>query len=113
MFGIVVDQEDINLKFLRSLPAEFQTNVIVWENKPEIETMKLNDLYNKFELIEERLKKAGKLSTSSGNLALLSTSVDNDFDDDSDNDDDTAGLSVSTGSARVTTVSSKKKLLLD
>ena len=110
VFGIVVDKEDLNLKFLRSLPAEFQTNVTVWENKPEIETMKLNDLYNNFKLIEQRLKKAGKLSTSSGNLALLSTSVDHDSDEDSDNDDDTDGLSVSTGSAKINTASSKKKV---
>ena len=34
VFGIEVDKEDLNLKFLRSLPFEFHTNVIVWENKP-------------------------------------------------------------------------------
>ena len=76
VFGIEVDQEDLNLKFLRSLPSEYHTNVTVWENKPEIESMKLNDLYNNFKLIEQRLKKAGKLGSSSGSLALLKSSVD-------------------------------------
>jgi hypothetical protein len=71
VFGIEVEREDLNLKFLRSLPSEFGTNVAVWEDKPELENMKLNDLYNNFKVIEQRLKKAGKLSSGSGNLALI------------------------------------------
>lgn len=110
VFGIEVDKEDLNLKFLTSLPSEFQTNVIVWENKPEIETMKLNDLYNNFKIIEQRLKKARKLSTSSGNLALLSSSIDDCSDDDSDEDNTTADLAVSTFSTSVITASSKKNI---
>ena len=110
VFGIEIDKEDLNLKFLRSLPSEFHTNVTVWENKPEIETMKLNDLYNNFKLIEQRLKKAGKLSSSSGSVALISSSVDDDSDEDSDDDISTAIPSVSTGSTHVTTGSSKKKI---
>ena len=43
VFGIEVEKEEHNLKFLRSLPSEFHTNVIVWENKVDIETLKLND----------------------------------------------------------------------
>ena len=110
MFGIEVDKEDLNLKFLRSLPLEFHTNVIFWENKPEVETMKLNDLYNNFKIIEQRLKKAGKLNTSSGNLALLSSSVNDSSDEDSDEENSTADLAVSTVSTSVTTVNYKKKV---
>ena len=111
VFGIEVEREDLNLKFLRSLPAEFHTNVTVWENKPEIETMKLNDLYNNFKLIEQRLKKAGKLGSSSSSLALMSTSIDTD-DSEADSDDEfaTAGSTVFTGNALVTTAGSKKKV---
>lgn len=98
------------MMFLRSLPCEFHTNVIVWENKPEIETMKLNDLYNNFNIIKQRLKKAGKLSTSSRNLALISSSIDDCFDDDIDEDDGTAHVVVSTSSPSVTTASTKKKV---
>ena len=84
VFGIEVDLEDLNLKFLRSLPSKYHTNVTVWENKPEIESMKLNDLYNNFKLIEQRLKKARKLGTSSRSLALLSSFIDDDSEDDND-----------------------------
>ena len=72
--------------------------------------MKLNDLYNNFKVIEQRLKKAGKLSTSSGNLALISSSVVDSSDDESDDDEDDAHIAVSTGSASVTTASSKKQI---
>ena len=68
-----MEKEDLNLKFLRSLPSEFSTNVAVWEDKPELENMKLIDLYNNFKVIEQRLKKVGKLSSGSGNLALISS----------------------------------------
>jgi hypothetical protein len=94
MFGIEVEREYLNLKFLRSLSSEFHTNVAVWEDKPKLETMKLNDLYNNFKVIEQRLKKAGKLSTSLGNLALISSSVNDSSDDESDDDEDAAHIAV-------------------
>lgn len=110
VFGIEVEREYLNLKFLRSLSPEFHTNVAVWEDKPELENMKLNDLYNNFKVIEQRLKKAGKLSTSSGNLALISSSLGDDSDADSDDEEDAAHIAVSTGSGSVTTASSKKQV---
>lgn len=105
-----MEREDLNLKFLRSLPSEFGTNVAVWEDKPDLETMKLNDLYNNFKVIEQRLKKAGKLSTGSGSVALISSSVDDSSDGESDSDDDDANIVVSTGSGGVSTASSKRKI---
>lgn len=110
VFGIEVEKEDLNLKFLRSLPSEFGTNVAVWENKPDLETMKLNDLYNNFKVIEQRLKKAGKLSSRSGNLALISSSVDDSSDEESDSDTDEANIVVSTGSGGVSTASAKRRI---
>ncbi|MCO6516608.1 MAG: hypothetical protein J6586_08990, partial [Snodgrassella sp.] len=110
VFGIEVEREDLNLKFLRSLPSEFGTNVAVWEDKPDLETMKLNDLYNNFKVIEQRLKKAGKISSSSGSVALISSSLDDSSDEESDSDDDCANIVVSTGSGSVSTVSSKKQI---
>ena len=63
---------------------------------------------NNFKVIEQRLKKVGKLSTSSGNLALISSSVNDSSDDESDDDEDDAHIAVSTCSASVSTASSKK-----
>ncbi|GJU51397.1 putative ribonuclease H-like domain-containing protein [Tanacetum coccineum] len=41
MHGEVIPQEDINQKFLRSLSQEWTMHTIVWRNKPEIKTLKL------------------------------------------------------------------------
>ncbi|GJV85330.1 hypothetical protein Tco_1525228 [Tanacetum coccineum] len=37
ILGVIIAQEDLNLKFLSSLPPEWNTHVVVWMNKPEIE----------------------------------------------------------------------------
>ncbi|GJX55026.1 hypothetical protein Tco_0284923 [Tanacetum coccineum] len=37
ILGIVISQEDLNSKFLSSLPPEWNTHVVVWMNKAEIE----------------------------------------------------------------------------
>ena len=112
VMGTEVEKEDLNLKFLRSLPSEFQTNVTVWENMTELETMKLNDLYNNFKIIEQRLKKAGKLGKTTGNLALVSSSVEDCSDDDCEDDVTTVETYVPTGNTKVTTVSSKNKKMV-
>ncbi|GKE93766.1 hypothetical protein Tco_1574861 [Tanacetum coccineum] len=48
ILGVVIAQEDLNLNFLNSLPPEWNTHVVVWMNKAEIETMSIDDLYNNF-----------------------------------------------------------------
>ncbi|GKC72092.1 ribonuclease H-like domain-containing protein [Tanacetum coccineum] len=42
--GEVINQEDMNLKLLRSLPSEWKTHALIWRNKVEIETISLDDL---------------------------------------------------------------------
>nr|GEV99865.1 ribonuclease H-like domain-containing protein [Tanacetum cinerariifolium]GEW76137.1 ribonuclease H-like domain-containing protein [Tanacetum cinerariifolium] len=37
--GEVIEQEDINLKVLRSLPSEWKTHALIWRNKAEIKTI--------------------------------------------------------------------------
>ncbi|GJT28382.1 hypothetical protein Tco_0908657 [Tanacetum coccineum] len=41
-----LSQEDVNQKLLRSLSPEWNTHAVVWRNKPELETMSMDDLYN-------------------------------------------------------------------
>ncbi|GJT25264.1 hypothetical protein Tco_0895201 [Tanacetum coccineum] len=41
ILGENISQEDLNLKFLRSLPSEWNTHVVVWRNKPDLDTMEL------------------------------------------------------------------------
>ncbi|GKC12943.1 putative ribonuclease H-like domain-containing protein [Tanacetum coccineum] len=57
ILGVIIAQEDLNLKFLSSLPPEWNTHVVVWMNKPEVETMSIDDLYNNFKIVEQKVKK--------------------------------------------------------
>ncbi|GKA24004.1 hypothetical protein Tco_0710037 [Tanacetum coccineum] len=58
ILGVVITQEDLNSKFLRSLPPEWNTHVVVWMNKADIKTMSIDDLYNNFKIIEQDVKKS-------------------------------------------------------
>ncbi|GJS47690.1 putative ribonuclease H-like domain-containing protein [Tanacetum coccineum] len=51
----VINQEDMNLKLLRSLPSEWKTHVLIWRNKVEIETISLDDLYNNLKIYEPEI----------------------------------------------------------
>ncbi|GJX11670.1 hypothetical protein Tco_0201529 [Tanacetum coccineum] len=53
ILGENISQEDLNLKFLRSLPSEWNTHVVVWKNKPDLDTMSFDDLYNNFKIVEQ------------------------------------------------------------
>ncbi|GJW46583.1 hypothetical protein Tco_0078229 [Tanacetum coccineum] len=48
----VIPQEDINQKFLGSLSQEWTMHTIMWRNKPEIETLSLDDLFNNLKACE-------------------------------------------------------------
>nr|GEU45945.1 hypothetical protein [Tanacetum cinerariifolium] len=50
--GESISQEDVNKKFLRSLSPEWNTHTIVWRNKPKIDTLSLDDLYNNLKIYE-------------------------------------------------------------
>nr|GEU62261.1 ribonuclease H-like domain-containing protein [Tanacetum cinerariifolium] len=41
-----LSQEDVNQKLLRSLSPEWNTHVVVWGNKVDLDTMSMDDLYN-------------------------------------------------------------------
>ncbi|GJX02952.1 putative ribonuclease H-like domain-containing protein [Tanacetum coccineum] len=53
ILGENISQEDLNLKFLRSLPSEWNTHVVVWRNKPNLDTMSFDDLYNNSKIVEQ------------------------------------------------------------
>nr|GEW52871.1 hypothetical protein [Tanacetum cinerariifolium] len=44
--GEKLSQEDVNQKLLRSLSLEWNTHVIAWRNKADLDTMRMDDLYN-------------------------------------------------------------------
>ncbi|GJW30896.1 ribonuclease H-like domain-containing protein [Tanacetum coccineum] len=61
--GESISQEDVNQKFLRSLSPEWNTHTIIWRNKPEIDTLSLDDLYNNLKMVSSN-------STSSTNRVV-------------------------------------------
>ncbi|GJV51152.1 ribonuclease H-like domain-containing protein [Tanacetum coccineum] len=58
ILGVIIAQEDLNSKFLSSLSPEWNTHVVVWMNKPKVETMSIDDLYNNFKIVEQKVKKS-------------------------------------------------------
>nr|GEX53864.1 hypothetical protein CTI12_AA610890 [Tanacetum cinerariifolium] len=49
-------QEDVNQKLLRSLSPEWNTHVVVWRNKDDLDTMSMDDLYNNLKVYEPKVK---------------------------------------------------------
>ncbi|GJS81081.1 hypothetical protein Tco_0747622 [Tanacetum coccineum] len=71
--GESISQEDVNQKFLRSLSPEWNTHTIVWRNKPEIDTLSLDDLYNNLKIYEPEVKGTSSSNTNTQNVAFVSS----------------------------------------
>ncbi|GJR97842.1 hypothetical protein Tco_0270016 [Tanacetum coccineum] len=65
--------KDLNLKFLRSLPSEWNTHVVVWRNKLDLDTISFDDLYNNFNIVEQEVKGTASSSSNSQNMAFVSS----------------------------------------
>nr|GEW32939.1 ribonuclease H-like domain-containing protein [Tanacetum cinerariifolium] len=50
ILGESLSQEDINLKFLRSLPTEWRTYTLIWRNETDLEDQSLDDLFNSLKI---------------------------------------------------------------
>ncbi|GJW01086.1 hypothetical protein Tco_1556337, partial [Tanacetum coccineum] len=73
ILGVIITPEDLNSKFLRSLPLEWNTHVVAWMNKADIETMSIDDLYNNFKIVEQEVRKSIGASTGTQNMAFMTT----------------------------------------
>ncbi|GKA14960.1 hypothetical protein Tco_0694606 [Tanacetum coccineum] len=69
-----LSQEDINQKLLRSLSPEWNTHAVVWENKAELETMSMDDLYKNLKVYEPEVKGMSSSSSSTQNMDFVSSS---------------------------------------
>ncbi|GJT97088.1 ribonuclease H-like domain-containing protein [Tanacetum coccineum] len=65
ILGENISQEDLNLKNLRSLPSEWNTYVVVYRNKLDLDTMSIDDLYNNFKIVEQEVKRTVTSSSNS------------------------------------------------
>ncbi|GKB06707.1 hypothetical protein Tco_0834940 [Tanacetum coccineum] len=68
--GATISKEDINQKFLRSLPSSWNQIALIMRNKPDI-----YDLYNNLRVYEDELKRSSGSNSASQNLAFLSLRI--------------------------------------
>nr|GEY52046.1 hypothetical protein [Tanacetum cinerariifolium] len=61
---VSLSQEDINLKFLRSLPTEWRTHTLIWRNKTDLEEQSLDDQFKSLKIYEVEVKSSSSASTS-------------------------------------------------
>ncbi|GKD22544.1 putative ribonuclease H-like domain-containing protein, partial [Tanacetum coccineum] len=102
ILGVIITQEDLNSKFLIILPLEWNTHVVVWMNKAEIESMSIDDLYNNLKIVEQDVRKSIGAKTGDQNMAFMSAPSTS-----STNNVNTANSNVSTASINGNTASSK------
>nr|GEU85387.1 hypothetical protein [Tanacetum cinerariifolium] len=75
--GEVIEQEDMNLKLLSSLPFEWKTHALIWRNKADIETKSLDDLCNNLKIYEPELTRSSSISQNPQNVAFVSSNNTN------------------------------------
>nr|GEU74687.1 retrovirus-related Pol polyprotein from transposon TNT 1-94 [Tanacetum cinerariifolium] len=92
-----MSQEDINLKFLRSLPTEWRTHTLIWRNKTDLKEQSLDDLFNSLKIYKAEVKSSSSASTSTQNIAFVSSQTT-----DITNEQVSAVAIVSTASAKIT-----------
>ncbi|GKD67906.1 hypothetical protein Tco_1321996 [Tanacetum coccineum] len=59
-------------EFLRNLSPEWNTHTIMWRNKPEIDTLSLDDLYNNLKIYEPKVKGTSSSSSNTQNVDFVS-----------------------------------------
>ncbi|GJZ20259.1 putative ribonuclease H-like domain-containing protein [Tanacetum coccineum] len=57
--GALISKEDINQKFLRSLPPSWNQIVLIMRNKQDIDEIDIDDLYNNLRVYEDKMKRTG------------------------------------------------------
>ncbi|GJW80781.1 ribonuclease H-like domain-containing protein [Tanacetum coccineum] len=71
--GAPISKEDINQKFLRILPPSWNQIALIMRNKPDIDEIDIDDLYNNLRVYEDELKRSSCSNSASKNLAFLSS----------------------------------------
>ncbi|GJU79726.1 putative ribonuclease H-like domain-containing protein [Tanacetum coccineum] len=102
ILGENISQEDLDLKFLRSLPSEWNTHVVVWRNKPDLDTMSFDDLYNNFKIVKQEVKRTATSTSSSSSQNMVFVSSPS-----STNEVNTDNIQVSTANTPVSTASTQ------
>nr|GEY90385.1 ribonuclease H-like domain-containing protein [Tanacetum cinerariifolium] len=61
------------MKLLRSLPPAWNNMALIMRNKPDIETLSMDDLYNNLKVYEAQIKGQSSSSSNSHNVAFVSS----------------------------------------
>nr|GFD16289.1 hypothetical protein [Tanacetum cinerariifolium] len=77
ILGESLSQEDINLKFLRSLPTEWRTQSLTWRNKTDLEDQSLDDLFNSLKIYDAEVKISVVASVSAASAKIPISSLPN------------------------------------
>nr|GEU48776.1 hypothetical protein [Tanacetum cinerariifolium] len=101
--GKVIQQEDMSLKLLRSLPSKWKTHALIWRNKAELETIRLDDLYNNLKIYEPELSGSSNINQNPQNMAFVSSNITS-----STNEADTTASEVSTAHTQELVLTSQK-----
>ncbi|GJS65772.1 hypothetical protein Tco_0680336 [Tanacetum coccineum] len=79
--GAGVSTEDANQKFLRSLPASWSQVSLIMRTKPGVDTLSFDDLYNNLRVFESDIKGSTASSSSTQNVAFVSSESTNSTND--------------------------------
>ncbi|GKA87279.1 ribonuclease H-like domain-containing protein [Tanacetum coccineum] len=71
--GEVISQEDANLKSLRSLPPAWNNIALIMRNKPDLDELSMDDLYNNLKVYEAEIKSQSSSNSNSQNVAFVSS----------------------------------------
>ncbi|GJS47081.1 putative ribonuclease H-like domain-containing protein [Tanacetum coccineum] len=71
--GAPILKDDINQKFLRSLPPSWNQIALIMRNKPDIDEIDIDDLYNNLRVYEDEMKMSSSSTSTSQNLSFLSS----------------------------------------
>ncbi|GJW55383.1 hypothetical protein Tco_0099468 [Tanacetum coccineum] len=98
--GAPISKEDINQKFLRSLPSSWNQIALIMRNKPGIDEIDIDDLYNNLRVYEDEMKRSSSSTSNSQNLAFLSSENTNSTNEVSTASGD-IGVSTAGGTSQV------------
>ncbi|GKA18932.1 hypothetical protein Tco_0698847 [Tanacetum coccineum] len=71
--GAPISKEYINQKFLRSIPPSWNQISLIMRNKPNIDEIDIDDLYNNLKVYEDEMKRSSSSTPTSQNLVFLSS----------------------------------------
>ncbi|GJX44562.1 putative ribonuclease H-like domain-containing protein [Tanacetum coccineum] len=71
--GEVISQEDANLKLLRRLPSAWNNIALIMRNKPDLDELSMDDLYNNLKVYEAKIKSQSSSNSNSQNVAFVSS----------------------------------------